>query len=192
VPVFALVAAGAYDGAALDKLLRQLRPDLNDVIIRLCKNDRGVTATYKNRLKDLRYANQGRPVDKAIVVRDTHGRGANEVMEELKHGYAPNDHPFPVEFAVVVPELEAWLIADHEARTKLSREIGGEFIQYQPLNFPPEQLPDPKMRLSKLLAAAGISYTSQVAAHLAELSNVVTIEQLCQSFTLFKRAAHNC
>ena len=191
MPVFGLVAAGAYDGAALSAFLRKLRPDLEDVIVRLCGNDRRVRSTFKNVLKDLRFANRGRPVDKTIVVCDTHGLAVEEALGRMQDGFNAADYPFPVEFAVVVPELESWLSADHEARTVVAAERGNR-LQYPIVAFPPEDRDDPKAFLESVLLEAGVRYTAVVAARLAELSDPERVRALCPSFTIFRNAAHNC
>jgi hypothetical protein len=191
VPVFGLVGAGAYDVSVLKILLQRLRPDVRDVETRQCGNDARVTTTFRNVLRGFRYANNGVPVDKAIVVRDAHGLTQREILNRFASGFDPNSYPFPVEFAAIVPELEAWLLADHNGLASLSAERGQQTV-YTPLNFPPEQIPDPKTRLGELLGRPGVPYTEAAAMRLAELMDIQKIEQLCPSFTLFKRAALNC
>jgi len=130
-------------------------------------------------------------VDKAIVVRDSHRGDPADVLGRLCSNFREQEHPFPVRFAVVQPEPEAWLLADHNALARLSEERG------QPTDFPapdrsPEQLPDPKAKLASLLATAGVPYTKEAAARLAEVCDLGLIEALCPSFTCFKRAVTDC
>ena len=191
MPVFGLIVAGDYDGKALGKLLSKLRPDLDGVIVRLCRDDYRVGTTFRNFLTGFEFAKAGHPVDKAIVVRDAHQRTAQESIRLLESGFDHSRYSFPVEFAAVAPELEAWLLADHGARTELSHERGQRH-DYPPLDRSPEALHDPKTKLSTLLSDAGIGYTAAVAARLAELSDPAIIGGLCPSFALFKRAAEHC
>ena len=88
-------------------------------------------------------------------------------------------------------ELEAWLLADHEALTALSGERG-QRINCAPINFPAEQIVDPKEKLGAWLKEAGVPYTEAVARRLSELIDLQRLEQLCPSFTMFKRASQNC
>jgi len=193
VPVFGLVVAGPYDDLILSTLVRRIRPDVAGVKCRACGNDPQVTTKFRSYLKELRYANDGRPVDKAIVVRDCHrGRGdPAAVLDGLRSNFREQEHPFPVRFAVVQPEPEAWLLADQNALAQLAAERGHP-TDFTPLNFPPEQLPDPKEELKSLLRTAGVPYTRQAAARLAEVCDLGLIEALCPSFTFFKRAVTDC
>lgn len=190
VLVFGLVAAGNYDVSVLGTLLRRLRPDLLRVVPRGCGNDYKVTTTFRSRIREFMYVNDGRPADKAIVVRDTHGSTPERVLQRLREANV-EDYPFPVEFAVVVPAIESWLLADHNALTTVTHERGTP-TQYPPPDRSPEQMLDPKQRISELLASAQVPYTEVVAARIAELASLERIEQLCRSFTFFKRAAEHC
>jgi len=191
VPVFGLVVAGPYDDLILSTLVRRIRPDVARVKCRACGNDPQVTTKFRSYLKELRYANDGRPVDKAIVVRDSHRGDPAAVLDRLCSNFREQEHPFPVRFAVVQPAPEAWLLADHDALARLSAERGRP-TDFTPLNFPPEQLPDPKEKLTSLLRTAGVPYTKQAAGRLAELCDLGLIEALCNSFTSFKRAVTDC
>lgn len=191
MPVFGLVVAGPYDDLILLTLARRIRPDVAGVKCRACGNDPQVTTKFRSYLKELRYANDGRPVDKAIVVRDCHRGDPAAVLDKLCSNFREQEHPFPVRFAVVQPEPEAWLLADQDALARLSVERGRP-ADFTPLNFPPEQLPDPKAKLTSLLRTAGVPYTKQAAARLAELCDLGLIEALCNSFTSFKRAVTDC
>jgi hypothetical protein len=158
---------------------------------RACRNDPQVTTKFRSYLKELRYANDGRAVDKAIVVRDCHrGRGdPAAVLDGLRSNFREQEHPFPVRFAVVQPEPEAWLLADQNALAQLAAERGRP-ADFASVNRPPEKLPDPKARLRSLLA--GIPYTPAAPSRLAELCDLALIEALCPSFTSFKRAVTGC
>lgn len=183
--------AGTYDAAVLEKLIQRIRPDTPETKPRVCGNDARVTTTFQSRLKEFSYANQGRPVDKAIVVRDCNQGDPAAVLDKLCSKFRQQEHPFPVRFAVVQRELEAWLLADQNALAQLAAERGRP-TDFASLNFPPEQLHDPKAKLTSLLSTAGVPYTPQAAAGLAELCDLDLIVKLCNSFTSFKRAVTDC
>ncbi len=191
MPLFALVGAGNYDVAVLETFLKRLRPDLERVLVRRCGNDYRVTTTLKARLQEFSRLRATGRLDKAIVVKDSHLASPERELKKFQDAMDPRDYPFPVEFAVAVRAIESWLLADHEALSKVAVERGTQ-RQYPPPDRSPEQFPNPKSRLSELLAEAQVPYTEAVAARIAELASLERIEQLCPSFTLLKRAAQHC
>jgi len=191
MPVFGLVGAGNYDVAVLETLLKRLRPDLEKVVVRRCGNDYRVTTTLKARLREFSKLRAVGRLDKAIVVKDSHRAAPEGELNKLREAIEQGDYPFPVEFAVAVRALESWLLVDHVALSTVAGERGAQ-RQYPAPDRSPEQFPNPKDRLSELLAEAQVSYTEAVAVRIAELINLERIEALCPSFTLFKRAAEHC
>lgn len=191
MPVFGLVGGGKYDIGVLETLLKRLRPDLNGVVARSCGNDYRVTTTFPNRILEFTRANAGRAVDKAIVVRDAHRSVPDQLLRKLRASSDLRGYLFPVEFAVVVPEIESWLLADQDALFTVSQERGVA-TRFPAANRSPEMLQHPKEHLMELLAEAGVPYTEAVAVRLAETSNLLLIEQLCPSFRSFKWAAEHC
>lgn len=191
MPVFGLIAAGNYDVAVLETLLKRLRPDLHRVAVRKCINDYRVTTTVATRISELARANDGNSVDKVIVVRDVHRSTIQRELQKLRDSVDPHHYQFPIEFAVVMPEIESWLLADHEALSTVTRERGVATVFPAP-DRSPESLPSPKERLLQSLAQAKVPYTEAVAVRIAELASLTRIEQLCTSFSMFKRAAEHC
>jgi hypothetical protein len=191
MPVFGLIGAGNYDLAVLETLLRRLRPDLEKVVVRRCGNDYRVTTTLTARLQELSKLRAVGRLDKAIVVKDSHRAAPGRELEKLREAIEGRDYPFPVEFAVAVRALESWLLVDDGALSTVAGERGAQ-RQFPAPDRSPEQFPNPKGRLSELLAEAQIPYTEAVAIRIAELVSLERIEALCPSFTLFKRAAEHC
>lgn len=191
MPVFGLVGAGNYDVAVLETVLKRLRPDLEEIVVRRCGNDYRVTTTLKARLQEFNRLRAISRLDKAIVVKDSHRASPERELEKFREAIDPRNYPFPVEFAVAVRALESWLLADHVALSKVAGERGTQH-QYPAPDRSPELLPNPKGRLTELLAEAQVPYTEAVAVRLAEVTALERIEQLCPSFTQFKRAAEHC
>jgi hypothetical protein len=191
MPVFGLVGAGNYDLAVLETLLKRLRPDLEKIVVRRCGNDYRVTTTLRDRLQEFRILRAAGRLDKAIVVKDSHRSVPERELEKLREAMDPRGYPFAVEFAVAVRALESWLLADHVALSRIADERGAQ-QHYRVPDRSPELFPNPKERLSELLAEAQVPYTEAVAVRIAELATLERIEQLCPSFTLFKRAAEHC
>ena len=189
--VFGLVVAGPYDEAILETLMRRLRPDLSEVFSRQCQNDPGVTKRLKGLLEDFKHVNAGGAVDKAIVVRDAHKAQLSEIQNALTLHFNPAHYSFSVKFAVVVPEPEAWLLADNEALAAISRERGRPQT-FPPTSSSPENLSDPKRELRRRLAQAKVNYTQVVAGKLAELSDLARVAYWCPSFVQFRTAVEDC
>ena len=186
MPAIGLVVAGPYDAAVLEVFTRRLRPGVS-VVSRLCGNDAGVLRTCSARLREFERGDLGRPVERAVIVCDSHQADPAALDNRLRASLTGSRVSFPVRHVVIIRELEAWLLADHAALARLAAERGRP-TNFLPLNFPPEQLPDPKGKLTALLQQAGVGYTHVVAGRLAEHSDLDLIEGLCPSFTSFKRA----
>jgi hypothetical protein len=172
-------------------LLKRLRPDLNKVVARSCGNDYRVATTLPYRILEFTRVNNGGPVDKAIVVRDAHRMTHERALQKLRESINPRKYEFPIEFAVVEPEIEAWLLADHNALFAVSQERGVA-TRFPVPSSSPEMLRDPKEHLMELLAEAKVPYTEAVAGRLAETSNLLLVEQRCPSFRRFKWAGEHC
>lgn len=95
-------------------------------------------------------------------------------------------YPFTPKFAVIVQELEAWLLADNEA---LSVVTGREMA---PVPDPIEGVDSPKERLRGILSGAGIVYTAEVARKIAAAADVGRLANRCQAFRAFCRDVGDC
>ena len=145
MPVFGLIGAGNYDVAVLETLLKRLRPDLNKIIVRRCGNDYRVTTTLRARLKEFDGIRAPGPLDKAIVVKDSHRANHQAELRKLQGAIGPAEHAFHVEFAVAVHALESWLLADHEALSRVAGERGSNRQFPAPIRSP-EEFPRPQAR----------------------------------------------
>lgn len=130
-------------------------------------------------------------MDKALVVRDAHRKPPTQLLEKLTATFDPHCYPFPVKFVIVLPEPEAWLLADHGALSAVSVERGTRTI-FPPVSRSPEMLGDPKRELQIALGKARVSYTPLVAQRLAELANFGLVERWCPSFIQFRTAVRDC
>ena len=190
MPVLGLVVAGPCDEAIHTTFVRRIRPELA-VHCRPCKDDPRVTRLFKEFLEEFKFVNAGGPIDKAVVIRDAHRRARTQLLEKLMASFDPHCYPFPVKFVIVLPEPEAWLLADHEALSAVSAERGRRTI-FPPPAGSPEILGDPKRDLQIALGRARVSYTPVVARRLAELANIGLVERWCPSFVQFRTAVEDC
>jgi hypothetical protein len=62
-----------------------------------------------------RHAQDGFPVDKALVIRDADHKNPAELIAKMEAKTANRVYPFSRKLLVAVEELEAWLLADEEA-----------------------------------------------------------------------------
>lgn len=191
MPVLGLVVAGPYDEAILTTFVGRIRPERATVHCRPCGDDARVTRFFKELLEDFKFVNAGGAVDKAIVVRDAHRKPPAQLLGKLMVGFNASSYSFPVKFVIVLPEPEAWLLADHKALSAVGAERG-RATTFPPASSSPEILADPKRELRVRLGKARVAYTKVAAQRLAELADIDTIEYWCPSFAQFKAAIKDC
>ncbi len=173
----AIVAAGVYDSAVLPVLAKKCRKGIR-VISRQC----GGSALGRKALGIIRELEMSRRADAIIVVEDAEGRPPKDLQVQLAgqlRALGNRSNPLPIKVVVAVQMMEAWLLADDGA---LSRVLGKP---RRPRN--PENLPDPKAELKKLLSTANIIYTSKVARKIAQAADVEQIAKRCPSFDAFRK-----
>ncbi|HXH08428.1 MAG TPA: DUF4276 family protein [Alphaproteobacteria bacterium] len=186
MPTFGLIVEGEYDAAALIELVRRCTAGNIEVIPRQCAQKGSLMKRFAAYLRELQWANQGQAVDKALVIRDADGKNPQELIARMETSIISRSYPFPVKFVVIVQELEAWLLADHEALSQVTQK------RISAINCPLESIIDPKRRLQMRLSEAGIAYTAEVARKIAAAANLETIEYRCSSFGTFRQAVHDC
>lgn len=191
MPVLGLVVAGPCDEAIHTTLVGRIRPEVSAAFCRPCQDDPRVTRLFKEFLEEFKFVNAGDPVDKALVIRDAHRKLPTQLLEKLTVSFDAHSYPFPVKFVIVLPEPEAWLLADHEALSAVSVERGMRTL-FPPASGSPEMLGDPKRELQIALGKARVSYTPVVARRLAELVNIRLLERWCPSFVQFRTAVQDC
>ena len=186
MPTFGLIVEGEYDAAALTELIRRCAEGNIEVIPRQCAQKGSLMKKFPAYLQELRWANRGQAVDKALVIRDADGKNLQELIARMETSIVSRSYPFPVKFVVIVQELETWLLADHEALSMVTQKRISE------INSPLESLVDPKRRLQSMLSEAGIAYTAEVARKIAAATILERIEYRCSSFHTFRQAVHDC
>ncbi|MGB8771576.1 MAG: hypothetical protein WCC92_18335 [Candidatus Korobacteraceae bacterium] len=182
---YGLIVEGSYDSSVLQRLtVRVDSPDAR-VFVREC---RGTGALRKNLvvfLRSLEFADAGAPVERALVFIDTDGRPPDEVEADLRTIIEGIDFKFPrgVGICPIHHELEAWLLADHEAINQVARARGGREVAY--IQDDVEQIRDPKERLRVVLSKAKLNYTQAVAGEIAQLANLETLRYRLRCFVAF-------
>jgi hypothetical protein len=181
-----LIVEGDYDVKALKRLVERINTQPVDVHPLPCNGP--VTKKFTKLLYAYEYVT---PVQKAVVISDAHGRDPAELIEGLRGEMQGHHFSFPVEFAVVVQELEAWLIADHQAIQQVSNQRGNQRV-VPPTKASPENLFDAKAALQKLLSIHGVDYTAVVAEEIAENARLEQLRYWCRSFVVFEPIVKNC
>lgn len=182
---FGLVVEGIYDEGALKQLIQKCAESQVFIIVRQSGNAPQLMKRFPGFLEDFRYANGGSNVDKAIVIRDADGKDPAQLLNSMQGKVRGRTYPFPIRFAVIVQELEAWLLADEQA-------ISGVTGKKQPSIGAPESLLHPKEKLRAVLSDAGVVYTAPVAEKIAADARVDTIASRCSSFQRFREAVVDC
>jgi hypothetical protein len=124
------------------------------------------------------------------VIRDAHGKDPEELKESMKNKILNRRYPFEVKFLVILHELEAWLLADEEAISRVTRSRSGK--PAVPVNKPLESIINPKETLGKVLSDAKVYYTPAVAHEIARESDLDRIKYRCPSFGEFLQAVIDC
>src|SRR5260370_28559606 len=116
-------------------------------------------------LKPLESIEDGNPVDKALVIRDSGNRPCAEVEKDMRARIAGRTYRFPhgVEVCAVRQETETWLMADERA---ISTVAGGRTVGVVNGNL--EDILDAKGRLKTILSRAKLDYLPQVLGTIAD------------------------
>lgn len=119
-------------------------------------------------------------------MRDADRKDPVQMRAQMQAMIANRRYPFAPKFAVIVQELETWLVADHEA---VSVVTGREMT---PVPDPIEGMDSPKERLRGILSGAGIVYTAEVARKIAAAANIGRLANRCQAFRAFCQDVADC
>jgi hypothetical protein len=136
-------------------------------------------------LNTFKHIHNGGPVDRAIVIRDCDGRDPTAVLAEMESRIAERFYPFRVGLCVVARNMDAWLLADHNAITAVAMRSGGRRVG--PVNGDIEAFESPKERLMVLLSEARLSYTPTVLANIAEVLDLTSLRYRARLFRDFER-----
>jgi hypothetical protein len=183
VPNYGLIVEGVYDTPVLQTLIRRLDPEASFTTFEAG----GVATLMKNfpiLLHALEHAVQGRPVDKALVIRDAGGRPFDEVDRDMFARITPREYQFrrDIELIAIPHETETWLLADSDAISVIARQYGGQ--QVQRVNQDLEQIVDPKALLRRVLTQAGLLYTPGTVG---EIANEMELDALRYRLPAFRR-----
>jgi len=183
MPIYGLVVESLSDRGALETLIRRLVTGSEvEVITRLAGDKKRLMKNFAGLLESFRWAKQGSPVDKALVIRDSNGEDPAGVLAKMQATLATRgSYGFPVQPLVIVQALEALFLADERAIHSLTSKK-------QTLIRDPEAVSGPKEVLKARLSTARVIYTSKVAQILAEKISTEKVARRCPAFRLFSDA----
>ncbi len=189
---YGIVVEGPSDTAVYEEFIRKICSTDVEIIPRLARGVSDLMKHFPNFLRDLEYIKQGRPVDKALVIRDSGRRDPASVEQEMADRIEGSTFSFSngIQFHAVRKEMETWLLADVEAINSVALSRGGRRVT--PIQETLEDIVDPKERLIRLLSAAGLPYDFGVCREIARQANVETLRYRCPSFRSFKQKVIDC
>jgi hypothetical protein len=183
---FGLFVEGIYDEGVFIELVQRIVPVREPPIVRVCRGVARLMKEFPALLRDLEFACAGRPVDKALVIRDWAGPDPLAMEARMRAILGSRSYCFPrgVEFCIVRHAIEAWLLADTDAINALAGERRGRSIPEQQGQL--EEIDDPKEVLSRLLARARLPYDPKICREIARRANIETLRYRCPSFRAFE------
>lgn len=91
-PSYGLIVEGIYDEGVFRELVRRIVSPQVRVRVRVCGGAPQLMKHFPGYLRDLEHAMQGKPVDKAVVVRDW--RGSDRAALEQRMAQRVHGQPF--------------------------------------------------------------------------------------------------
>lgn len=187
---YGVIIEGGYDEAALTEIIRKCLPTQVEIIPRRCGGKGVLMKKFRNYLELFRHEKQGSHVDKVFIIRDADCKDSEELKRNMESKIADRKYPFVVKFIVIVQELEAWLLADEEAVSRITQSQSRKSVLR--VNEPLESISQPKQILRGILSEAQVSYTEAVAREIAQESDLDKIGYRCPRFKEFRQAVIDC
>jgi hypothetical protein len=178
---FGLIVEGNYDKQIIQPLIQKILLRKHNCICRVTFGNPRLLQKYPGFLEEFKY----KMVNKAIIIKDTDLKPAEKLLQQMKSKKPNRDYPFPIYFCVVKKEIEAWLLADEQA---ISKVVGKQVPRIKG-NL--EDINDPKGRLQRILSKANINYTEKIAGKIALEADINIIEHRCSYFKIFRESVIN-
>jgi hypothetical protein len=189
---YGIIVEGTYDEAMFAELVRRIASPQMEPTVRVCGGWSHLMKLFPDLLRDLEHVRQGKPVDKALVIRDWKGPSLNSCEERMVKKVSTKRFFFPrgVQFCCVRQEMETWLLADVNAINSLARERGGRTVPA--LTGQLEEIGNAKEEFRRLLGRAGLPYDPEVCREIASRLDLQVLRNRCPSFRSFERRVLDC
>jgi hypothetical protein len=184
VPSYGLIVEGIYDTPVYEILTRRIdSPDARFFTLE-CGGVGNLMTRFPKLLKLLEIIDDGNPVERALVIRDSGNRLTVDVETEMRAKVAGTRYRFPrgVEFCAVRQETEAWLLADEQAISTVSDNrtagrVNGEL----------EEIIDPKERLLRILSRVKLDYLPSTLGSIADCADLEILRYRLPAFRSFEQ-----
>lgn len=189
---YGLIVEGPFDQAMYEALIPRIcERDLSFKTL-LCEGKDGLMKNFPGFLRILEKVLLGKPVDKALVIRDSDRKDPSAIETEMARRIQRMEYVFPlgVKFCVVRREMETWLLADAQAINIVALTRGGR--QIQEVQGTLEDINDPKAKLRSVLSEARLHSTDVVCAEIASHLRIDHLEYRCPSFRTFRQNVIDC
>lgn len=182
---YGIIVEGDYDSAVYDAIIRRLTsPDIHIKPL-VCRGKANLMKEFPALLRAFEYDVEGKPVDMAIVIRDSDGRNPDEVETQMRAKIEGRRYPFRlnVRLHAVRHAMDAWLLGDVDAINTVTTSRRGTHVTRLPDS--PEDLLRPKDGLRNLLADHRVAYTAEVCREIARTTDLHVLAQRCPPFRVF-------
>ena len=178
---YGLIVEGVYDKEILEEFILRCSNDETErsdmgIETRICGNGPQVLKQFPGFLKEFRFNYP--EIRKAFVVRDSDGKNLDVLEKQFREKIAGWESPLSVEFSFIVHEVEAWLLFDESA---LSRITGRKVRK---IHFP-QELKDPKTKLVQILSDGKIDYTPALARQIVSAMDLDILKSGTEIFRKF-------
>lgn len=184
VPNDGCILEGQYDIPVFEAIIPRIFPQA--VVYRCldCGGESNLMKKFPGYLRWLERIVDGRPVDKALVIRDSGGKEPNNVLTAMQSRIAGQQFSFPlgIQLCTVRREMETWLLADEEAINALAvgRRVGT-------LHGDIEEIVDPKEGLMARLTDLELDYRPSVCGQIAAAMKLEVLRYRSPSFRTFEQ-----
>lgn len=188
--IYGIVVEGEYDQAALTEVIKKCYVGEIAIIPRRCGGKNQLMKRFPGLLKSFRYQLQDTHVDKVFVICDADCEDSDELIGRMRNKIANQNDISEAKFIVIVQELEAWLLSDEEAISRVTSSRSGKTVAR--VNEDIELIPHPKEKLKEILSSAKVYYTPDVAREIAKESDLDKIAYRCPRFRAFRQTVIDC
>jgi hypothetical protein len=189
---YGLIVEGIYDETVFPEFVRKVVSRDLTIIVRACGGVSKLMMRLPGYLTELEYAWYGRPVAKAIVIRDWRDTDLASAEQAMSQKIQGRNFSFPhgIQFCAVRQEMETWLLADGNAINSVAQARGGRLTSQTQGQL--EEISEPKERLIKLLTEAKLPYDPKVCAEIAREASIERLRYRCPAFGLFEQKVIDC
>lgn len=189
---YGIVVEGPSDAAVYEEFILKICSTDVEIIPRLARGVSDLMKHFPIFFRDLEHIKQGRPVDKALVIRDSGRKDPALVEQEMADRIEGSAFSFlnGIKFHAVRREMETWLLADVEAINSVALSRDGRRVT--PVQETLEDIARPKERLMRVLSTAGLPYDFEVCREIARQANTETLRYRCPSFRSFEQKVLDC